>query len=278
MVAIVSRYVTVRDLRLHYLEAGEGPPVLLLHGWPTSVQLWRHCLEPIAASGRRVIALDLPGFGRSDKPLACSYSFPFFERVLDGFLDEVGIERLGMAVHDLGGPVGLFWASKQPDRLIDLALLNTMVFPEPSWVVSLFVAATRLRGLRGFISSPAGIALMFRLGIVDQTRVTQETLRPYQEPYVTKEARQALLQAGHGLHPRGFDRIVAALPGLTCPIRVVYGSRDRLLPDIKVTVTRLAALLPRVEVKELTNCGHFLQEDRPAEVADLLSDFFGRQS
>lgn len=278
MVAIVSRYVIVRDLRLHYLEAGEGPPVLLLHGWPTSVQLWRHCLEPIAASGRRVIALDLPGFGRSDKPLACSYSFPFFERVLDGFLDEAGIERLGMAVHDLGGPVGLFWASKQPDRLIDLALLNTMVFPEPSWAVSLFVAATRLRGLRGFISSPAGIALMFRLGIVDQTRVTQETLRPYQEPYVTKEARQALLQAGHGLHPRGFDRIVAALPGLTCPIRVVYGSRDRLLPDIKVTVTRLAALLPRVEVQELTNCGHFLQEDRPAEVADLLSDFFGRQS
>lgn len=278
MVAIASRYVIVRDLRLHYLEAGEGPPVLLLHGWPTSVQLWRHCLEPIAASGRRVIALDLPGFGRSDKPLACSYSFPFFERVLDGFLDEAGIERLGMAVHDLGGPVGLFWASKQTDRLIDLALLNTIVFPEPSWAVSLFVATTRIRGLSDFISSPTGIGLMLRLGIVDQTRVTRETLRLYREPYATREARQALLKAGHGLHPRGFDRIVAGLAGLTCPIRVVYGSRDRILPDIALTVVRLSALMPRIEVTELTNCGHFLQEDRPAEVADLLSEFFGRQS
>jgi len=278
MVAIASRYVVVRDLRLHYLEAGEGPPVVLLHGWPTSVQLWRHCLGPIAASRRRVIALDLPGFGRSDKPLACSYSFPFFERVIDGFLDEVGIKRLGMAVHDLGGPLGLFWASKQPDRLIDLALLNTIVFPEPSWAVSLFVAATRIRGLREFISSPAGIAFMFRLGIVDKTRVTRETLRLYQEPWVTKEARHALLKAGHGLHPRGFDRIVAALSGLTCPVRVVYGSRDRILPDIGLTVARLAALMPQIEVTELTNCGHFLQEDCPAEVADLLSEFFGRQS
>ena len=278
MVAIASRYVVVRDLRLHYLEAGEGPPVVLLHGWPTSVQLWRHCLGPIAASRRRVIALDLPGFGRSDKPLACSYSFPFFERVIDGFLDEIGIKRLGMAVHDLGGPLGLFWASKQPDRLIDLAPLNTIVFPEPSWAVSLFVAATRIRGLREFISSPAGIAFMFRLGIVDKTRVTRETLRLYQEPWVTKEARHALLKAGHGLHPRGFDRIVAALPGLTCPVRVVYGSRDRILPDIGVTVARLAALMPQIEVTELTNCGHFLQEDCPAEVADLLSEFFGRQS
>jgi haloalkane dehalogenase len=200
---IESRYVTVRDQRLHYLQAGEGSPVLLLHGWPTSAHLWRHCLDPIAARGRQAIALDLPGFGKSDKPLDSSYSFPFFERIIDGFLDVLEIDRLGMAVHDLGGPVGLYWASKRPDRLVDLALLNTIVFPEPSWAAALFVAATRMAGFRQLLSSPAGI------------RFAQ-------------------------------------------------------------TVARIAMLVPRAEVTGIENCGHFLQEDRPQEVARMLAGFFAR--
>jgi len=183
---IESRYVKVRDLRLHYLEVGEGRPVLLLHGWPTSAHLWRHCLVPIAGVGRRAIALDLPGFGLSDKPLGSEVSFPFFERGIDGFLTGIGIDRLGLAVHDLGGPVGLYWASKRPERLLDLALLK----------------------------------------------------------------------AGHGLHPRGFEQIVAALGHIHCPVRVVYGTRDRLLPDIGQTVARITALMPHARVTAIEECGH----------------------
>ena len=82
--AHTSRDVEVDGLRIHYLEAGTGPAVLLLHGWPTSAFLWRNTLHPLAET-HRVIALDLPGFGGSDKPDA-SYSFRFHERVLEGFL------------------------------------------------------------------------------------------------------------------------------------------------------------------------------------------------
>ncbi len=111
MASASSHEVEVEGLRLHYLEAGEGDPVLLLHGWPTSSFLWRN-LIPILAEGNRVIAPDLPGFGRSDKPLDASYSFGFYNRVLDGFLSAVGVSRLhGLAVHDIGGPIGLHWAS-----------------------------------------------------------------------------------------------------------------------------------------------------------------------
>ncbi len=69
-------------------------------------------MPPIAAANR-VVALDLPGFGGSSKPLDASYDFGFFGRALEGFLDALGIERLGLAVHDLGGPVGLYWALPQ---------------------------------------------------------------------------------------------------------------------------------------------------------------------
>src|ERR1700722_19545561 len=140
-----SAHVEVDGLRLHYLTAGSGSgaPVLLLHGWPTSSFLWRNVMPAIAAH-RRVIALDLPGFGRSSKPLDASYSFRFYRRALDGFLGALGIDRIGLAVHDLGGPVGLSWAMLEPARRERLALLNTIVYPELSWAVIAFGAACRL--------------------------------------------------------------------------------------------------------------------------------------
>src|SRR5687767_15766766 len=96
--------VEVDDLRLAYRALGDGPPVLLLHGWPTSSFLWRNVMPPIARANR-VVALDLPGFGGSDKPKGARYSFEFFEQAIDGFLAQLGIDAVAIAGHDLGGPV-----------------------------------------------------------------------------------------------------------------------------------------------------------------------------
>src|SRR5918996_3022631 len=87
-------------LALAYRELGSGPPVLLLHGWPTSSFLWREVMRPIAERNR-VVALDLPGFGASDKPLGVRYGFDLFGRTLDGFLEALGIDAVALAVHDL---------------------------------------------------------------------------------------------------------------------------------------------------------------------------------
>ena len=125
--------------------------------------------------GNRAIALDMPGFGRSDKPLDASYSFRFFDRVLSGFLDAVGIERIGLAVHDLGGPVGLYWASQHPERVSRVALLNTVVFARPSWAVIAFVASARIPGIRSWLTSPAGIRFAMRWA--STTRAASPTRR-----------------------------------------------------------------------------------------------------
>jgi haloalkane dehalogenase len=69
---------------------------------------------------------------------------------------------------------------------------------------------------------------------------------------------------------------MAALPEVKCPVRVIFGKRDRLLPDIEQTVARIATLVPHAEVTAIENCGHFLQEDRPQEVAEMLAGFFAR--
>jgi pimeloyl-ACP methyl ester carboxylesterase len=270
-----GEFVEVDGMRLHYLEEGTGEPVLLLHGWPTSSYLYREMLGPLATGGNRAIALDLPGFGRSDKPLDASYSFRFHDRVMEGFLDALGIEETGLVVHDLGGPVGLYWASQSPGRLSKLALLNTLVYARPSFAVVAFVVSTRVPGLRSRLVSPAGIRFAMRFGVADKERLTDDAIRAYQEPFASAEARRALLKAGTRLHPGGFKEIEVWLPRVEVPVRIVYGERDRILPDVARTMRKVAADLPsEPQVTTLADCGHFIQEERPAEIAEMLAAFF----
>src|SRR5215210_4510726 len=148
--------VEAAGLRLAYREQGEGSPVLLLHGWPTSSFLWRNVMPPIA-QGNRVVAIDLPGFGASDKPLDARYGFGFYGDMLDGFLAALEIGELGIACHDLGGPIALHWALHHPDRVRAVALLNTLVYPEFSDAVREFVTACATPELAERLTSPEGL-------------------------------------------------------------------------------------------------------------------------
>jgi haloalkane dehalogenase len=269
-----TKTIEVDGLRLAYRELGEGPPVLLLHGWPTSSFLWRMIMEPIARANR-VVALDLPGFGASDKPLDIRYGFDFFGRTLDGFLARLGIEQVGLAVHDLGGPIGLHWALEHPDRLTRLALLNTLVYPQMSEATKEFVRACSTPGLREKITSPEGLEAILRDGLADPATLRPEVLAAVQEPFRTAEACRALADAGVGLSLKGFAQIARRLPSLRVPVRVVYGARDRVLPDVADTMARVKVDVPHAEVTVLAHCGHFLQEEAPAEVGALLARFFG---
>lgn len=270
-----SHHVDAGGLRLRVLEAGEGPPVLFVHGWPTNAQLWRHALPRVAARGRRAIAVDLPGFGQSDKPLDVRYSLPFFAGALDGALEALGVEQTGLCVHDLGGPVGLYWAVHQPERITDLCLLNTLVYAELHWAVTAFLLGARLPGVRSLATSKRGLQLALAAGVA-RTRWMAED-HHYTEPAATAEGRRALQLAAVGISPRRLARIGPKLAGFAdIPVRVVYGEVDRALPDVAQTMARVKRDLPQAEVSALPGVGHFLQEDAPDEVADALAAFFGR--
>lgn len=275
MSATPTKTAQVDGLRLAYRELGDGPPVLLLHGWPTSSFLWREVMKPIARANR-VVALDLPGFGASDKPAGVRYGFDFFGRALDLFLAHLGIDRLGLAVHDLGGPVGLHWALDRPGRVTRLALLNTLVYPEFSEATKEFVRACVTPDLREALTSPSGLESILRDGLADPATLRPDVLAAVQEPFRTPEARRALADAGIGVSRKGFVQIARRLPTLRIPVRVIYGARDRVLPDVADTMARVKADLPQADVTALPDCGHFLQEEAPAEVGALLARFFAR--
>jgi pimeloyl-ACP methyl ester carboxylesterase len=230
---------------------------------------------PPIARRNRAIALDLPGYGGSDKPADADYGFGFFEQAIEGFLAGQGIDDVGIVGHDLGGPVALHWTLRNPDRVRALALLNTLVYPDFSDAVMRFVRAATTPGEREQLTSPQGLEAAMRLGLADPDQLEDDVVAGVVEPFDSDEARRALAAAGVGLEPPEFARMASELPGLGVPVRVIYGAQDRILPDIADTAARLERDLPNVEVTPLPDCGHFLQEEAGAEIGDLLARFFG---
>lgn len=260
-------------LTIAYREAGSGPAVLLVHGWPTSSYLWRDVLPAIARSNR-VIALDLPGFGGSDKPLDVRYTFDFFSHAIDGLTAQLGIDRLALAGHDLGGPVALKWALDNPDRLRGLALLNTLVYPELHQSVRDFVGALRDPAGRARLTSPEGLAEIVRFGVADPTRLRPEVIEAVVAPFGSPDAREALANAGIGLEIKVFVELGRRIGQLRAPLRLVFGTKDPIVPDVAETMARIQGDLPGTVATALPHCSHFLQEDDPAAVGELLATFF----
>jgi haloalkane dehalogenase len=266
------RAIEANGRTIAYRELGTGPATILLHGWPTSSLLWADVMPAMAGRGR-VIAMDLPGFGGSDKPTDVRYTFGFFTSAIDALLGELDIEQVAVVGHDLGGPLALRWALDNPDRVTRVALLNTLVYPEFSAEVVEFVTSLADPVSRVRVTSPEQLAGLIRLGVSDPAHVSDELLAAMLEPFGSEQSRTALALAGIGLERKGFADLAQRLPQLRVPLRIVYGMRDRLLPDVAETMARVGRDVPQADVTALADCGHFVQLDAPAEVGRLLSEF-----
>jgi pimeloyl-ACP methyl ester carboxylesterase len=271
--AIELNTVTLDDgLTLTYRELGYGPPVLLLHGWPTSSYLWRNVM-PAIARDNCAVALDLPGFGGSDKPVE-RYGFSFFEQVLTRFLDKLEMDPVGLVGHDIGGPIAAHWAMRNQDRVTGLALLNTLLYPEFAPEIVEFATQLADPARRDALTSQEGLADIMRLGVTEPAAITDEIMTAVTAPFRDENARQALALAGIGLSPRGFRELADGLPALRIPLRVIYGERDRILPDVGQTMARLKRDVPHAHVTPLATAGHFIQEEVPEQLGELLRLFF----
>jgi pimeloyl-ACP methyl ester carboxylesterase len=274
MTVATQATVNVDGRTLAYREAGEGPAVLLLHGWPTSSFLWRNVMPPIARR-RRVLALDLPGFGSSDKPTDVTYSYEFYTGAVRGFLDALEIGDVALGLHDLGGPVGMRFALDDPSRVRAIALTNTLLYPEDSTeLLEKFVEGLQTPGVRESFTSPQGLEAALRLGTNSEAAVTEETIAGMVEPFASDEDRLALAKAGAELEDAVTATIARDLPSLRVPVRMIYGRQDRILESIEETVGRLQRDLPQLEVTALDGPGHFLQEEDPERLGELLAEFF----
>lgn len=266
-------FLETSGLRLHYLDEGEGAPILCLHGEPTWSYLYRGMIPGLRHAGR-VIALDFPGFGKSDKYLnPGAYSIHQQVQHLLSFIEGLRLQGITLIVHDWGGMLGLCAAAVQPERFARLVILNTAL-PDPE-------ALGRLHPLRlwkGFARLVPEVPLGWVLQLGTVRWLAPETLEAYRAPFPGPETRSAV-NAFPGLLPLsrddpGVELIAQARRQLTAwekPALVLFSALD---PFYRGFREKFRQLIPTAKVPPLIRgAGHFLQEDRPELITNAVLDF-----
>ena len=269
---IVVRTLALRSgVRLRAAESGpsDGRPIVMLHGWGASLYMYRHALERFPSAGIRTIAVDLRGYGLSDKPPADdSYSLKAYCDDVDGLLDELGLANAALVGQSMGGGLALRYTLARPERVSALVLINptglvSVPFVEvlrhaPAAIVDAVGARLVPRWMVGFI--------LRRLAYGDASIVTDrdvdEYWAPTQLPGFVRAARAALSE---------FDfRALTDAEASRLGVRtlVVLGRRDRVVPNTNAAVSRLAGA--RVEWVPGGHCAH---EEHPEPVYGMIADF-----
>jgi len=262
-------------LLLHYLEEGRGPATALVHGLGGFAESWRHNIPELARHGR-VIALDLPGFGRSGKPRR-PYTLDFLAHALDGLLRGLGVDTVRLVGHSLGGAVAARFALDHPGRVERLAFLGAAVpgfHLRPSWIYR----TLSLPGLGEMLSSlitPAicatALERCFACPDAEEIRFFVEHEYAARASREGRTAYLSLLRSVKDDFRLGADAYRAALLGLGRGVLVVHGLQDRVIP--LAHARHVADGLGVAQPRWLDRCGHFPQIEHPAAVNAYLTEF-----
>src|SRR3954471_3757902 len=267
---------TVAGLRTRLSAVGPqdaSEAVVFVHGNPGSSRDWDDLLTRIASFARGV-ALDMPGFGKADKPEDFDYTVEGYARFLAAALDELGVERAHLVLHDFGGPWGLEWATQHPDALASATLINTGALVDYEWhylariwrtpvAGELFQATTTRNGLRSALrhGNPRGLPRAFVDRMYDDTDAG------------TKRAILRLYRATDDPAAAG-RRHADALRALDRPALVVWGAHDPYIPVAQAERQREA--FPSAEVEILADSGHWPFADDPDGVGRPVEPFLRR--
>ncbi len=272
-------YTEIEGLRIHFLDEGEGPPVVLFHGEPTWSYLYRKLIGPIVEAGYRVIAPDYPGFGKSDKPTDPDfYSYDRHVDFMDRLIEVLDLTQATAVVHDWGGPIGLRLATEHPDRFARIVILNTALFSGRAPVSEGFMA------WRSFVERTPDLPVGF---IMSRTAVTdwpESVFAGYEAPFPDQEykigAHQFPLIVPLDSETKGAAEMAAVKDALALwdrPAAVIFSTEDPVFPPR--VGERFADRIPGAEdVVLVDGAGHFLQEDQGEAVAGHIVDFLQRNA
>ena len=245
----------------------ESPPVLLVHGYPESSFMWRDLLPPLAASGRRAIAPDLPGYGNS--PPFRSGTWESHVEVVEEFRRALELDRVVLVVHDWGGLIGMRWACEHPDAVGGLVVSNTGFFPDGEWHG--LAKALRTEG-----AGEAVVEAIDRDGFAAMLRQTgrgfdDDAIDDYWKAYTTEEGRRGQLE----LYRSGdFEKLVpyqGRLAALGVPTLILWGERDSFAPV--GGAHRFHKEIPGSKLVLIADGGHFVFEDDPERCAGEIVGF-----
>ena len=272
------RYVEQDGLRLHYLDEGEGPAVLLLHGEPTWSYLYRTIIPELAPAAR-AIAPDYFGFGRSDKPLRVEdYSYDFHVRSITLLVEELDLRDATVVVQDWGGPIGLRLAVEHPERIGKLVIMNTGIGggrpPSAEWL--------RFREWLRRLGTDVVPGRLVALSAVQP--IADEVVEAYSAPWPVPDSKAGIL-AFPDLVPFSPDHpdlrvhlaVREQLAHWDRPALVLFSDSDPIFSPR--AAERIAAHIPgALEPEIVAGAGHFLQEDQGSVIGRRISEFVASTS
>ena len=259
-------YLDVEGLRMAYVEAGAGDPVLMLHGEPTWGYLYRHMIPGLASAGR-VVVPDLIGFGRSDKPLAVNaYSYRAHVRWLRRFITGLDLQRITLVVHDWGGLLGLRALAQMPERFARVVAMNTLL-PDGGPLTDAFLRWRRFCQQVEHLDVPRLLRGTLKLRALTDAEATA-----YAAPFPSREFETGALVFPRLVpiredHPgaRENREAIARLRALDIPVLLPWGDADPITtpgePQLRAIFRHVAPPLP------IRGAGHFLPEEAGEEVA-----------
>lgn len=291
--SVKHHFVQLPLLRMHYVEAGEGPVVVLLHGFPESWWSWRYQIEPLARAGFRVVAPDLRGYGETDKH--GPYDLDTLADDVCALIVSLGAEkRVKIVGHDWGGALAWHLASQCAPFCDRLAVLNC---PHPvmmqrallgkrlswaqlrrSWYFFFFMlplvpewALTHhdARNTGRAISSAS----------VNRAHFSEEELRPFRDNVQRPGAARAMIGWYRAALRDGFKQVLSPkrAPNITTDALLVWGMQDPALGYADL-VPGTEEFVPLLKIEQIPDCGHFVHAERPELVNPVLTSFLQRSN
>jgi len=260
----------IEGQRVHVVDRGAGEPLVLLHGFGASTLLWEGVIPELARS-RRVVAIDLNGFGWTERPSARdAYTLAGQERLVLGVADALGFERFDLAGHSYGGAISLFLASRHPERVRSLTLVDSAM---PAYASQRRRRRFGSRTLAAIYIRTIGLtARRVHAGLTeayaDDARVTEELVRAYLE----RLRVEGVVDAFYGLTaPDDAPPVEVDLGRLVLPTLFVWGEADELVSAADGRAA--AARIPGAKFLALPGCGHNPMEECPRAFLDAVEPF-----
>jgi len=271
--AATSRFVQLSKLRIHYNEVGEGPPLLCLHGGGPGANSWSNFSSNIPALMQhyRLLLVDLPNFGQSERLVIEGPPLTFLAGVMDEFMQALGIASAGFVGNSYGGQVAIKTAIDFPNRVESLVVIGSaptvrsLFAPMPVEGVKLIGQYYRGEGGPSYAKMKQIISTM----VFDQRLVTDEVVKARYEASIDPQTVRV------NTAPPGIRQdLTAELPRVTAPTLVLWGMDDRAgALDVGLLMTRS---MQNAQMHIFTQCGHWVQVEREAEFNEQVLNFLAR--
>jgi haloalkane dehalogenase len=274
------RFVEINGLRIHYIDEGAGETILCLHGEPTWAFLYRRMIPLFVAAGKRVVAPDFIGFGRSDKYTEIEdYSFKLHFQTIESFIEKLDLRQITLVCHDWGGLIGLTVAAQHPERFARLVIMNTGLPTGEEKMPEGFMAwrAFALR-MPDLVAS-----IVVRKACATGKGLSPEILAAYDAPFPDFQ-HKAGMHAFPRLVPISTDMAGAAemkearrsLSSWNKPALVLFSDGDPVTRGGDRFFRRLIPTAKEQPEITIQDAGHFLQEDKGEEIGGYIVDFLSR--